>query len=249
MAIQIGGGITIGGGIGFATGAPVALEAAPTTLAQEYGGGYYFGTIDYSGGSGTQKYYLVVAPKSTQTSLAWGLADTIPNSFADGYSNTYAVPNTASYPAAQYARALSTGGFTDWYVPSFYEMDMLLTNLKPYNVNNNFESVTDGITIGVNPYSVPVGTGWTTTVPAWSANTAFRGPSGAQSFNGDNIASSQWWTSTERLGQFTMHNFIGGFTAAASNALGLPNMYGQFGAQFKTDAKNVRCIRRVAYYA
>jgi hypothetical protein len=243
MAITIGTGITIGGGIGFATGAPVVLEAAPTTIGQSYGGGYYFGTMDYSGGSGTQKYYLVVAPKSTQTSKAWGLADTIPNSFVDGYSNTYAVPNTASYPAAQYARALSTGGFTDWYVPAYYEKDLLLTNLKSYNVNNNYTATLDGRTIGVNSYSVPAGTGWTTTVPAWCADTAFRGPSGAQSFNGDDIASPQWWTSTEREGQFYMQNFIGVFTAWANI-----NTYGSFGTQFKTDAKNVRCIRRVAYY-
>jgi hypothetical protein len=122
-------------------------------------------------------------------------------------------------------------------------MDLLLTNLKSYNVNNNYTATLDGRTIGVNSYSVPAGTGWTTTVPAWCADTAFRGPSGAQSFNGDDIASPQWWTSTEREGQFYMQNFIGVFTAWANI-----NTYGSFGTQFKTDAKNVRCIRRVAYY-
>jgi len=239
MAINIGSGISIGGGIGVGTGAGAALPPAPTTIGQSYGGGYYFGTIDYSGGSGTQKYYLVVAPKSTQTSLAWGLADSIPNSFVDGYSNTYGVANTSSYPAAQYARGLSTGGYTDWYIPSWYEMQMMIYNLKPYTVSNLTGGSLDGRTFGVNAYAVPSTSAYTSSVPGQVADTAFQ-TGGAQVLDGDALSSNQWWTSTQREGAYTMQNLIGLFTTIGG--------YGSFGSQFKTDAKNIRCIRRVTYY-
>jgi hypothetical protein len=53
----------------------------------------------------------------------------------------------SSHPAAQFCVNLSIGGFTDWYLPSLYEMLSVYINLKP---TFGFDSGQ-----GVNPYSVP----------------------------------------------------------------------------------------------
>jgi len=52
------------------------------------------------------------------------------------------------FPAANFCQALSIGGFTDWYLPSRFEMDIAYFNLKPsVDVNNT--------SWGANVYSVP----------------------------------------------------------------------------------------------
>lgn len=52
------------------------------------------------------------------------------------------------FPAANFCEARSIGGFTDWYLPSRYELDIAYFNLKPGTTSN--------LTIvGANLYSVP----------------------------------------------------------------------------------------------
>ena len=52
------------------------------------------------------------------------------------------------FPAANFCQALSIGGFTDWYLPSRFEMDIAYFNLKPGTQVND-------TSWGTNIYSVP----------------------------------------------------------------------------------------------
>jgi hypothetical protein len=52
------------------------------------------------------------------------------------------------FPSANFCQALSIGGFTDWYLPSRFEMDIAYFNLKPGTQVNDTNW-------GANVYSVP----------------------------------------------------------------------------------------------
>ena len=64
-----------------------------------------------------------------------------------------------NYPAFNYCNLLgitSYNGYTDWYLPSLYELELIYRNFKPttttnYTVNSN----------GANIYSSPIGAGYT----------------------------------------------------------------------------------------
>ena len=101
---------------------------APAIGAFIYGG-YYAGMIDYSGTGAGPFYYLIVAPKSTQTSQDYKTTDTATggaNSLVDGAANTsYLVGvSPTTYPAAGYCDGLTTNGYTDWYLPAYYEVEI-----------------------------------------------------------------------------------------------------------------------------
>lgn len=55
---------------------------------------------------------------------------------------------TTAFPAANFCEALSIGGYTDWYWPSRYEMDIAYFNLKP-------DTTVNDTSWGTNFYSVP----------------------------------------------------------------------------------------------
>jgi hypothetical protein len=92
--------------------------------------------------------------------------------------------NDASHPAAQFCENLSIGGYTDWYLPALYELDIAYQNLKPTTSINN-------VSYGINPYSVPKRTvNRTTGVPARTSITAFQS-GGAEAF----LAGGHWSSS------------------------------------------------------
>jgi hypothetical protein len=197
-------------------------------------GGYFAGTIDYSGGSGTQVYNLVLSDKSSETLIEYGSTNGLSSTSAfDGFLNTQAI-NNSSYPAAQYARSLSLNGFTDWYIPAYFEMQILLYNFKPHTGENFIGSNTEYGSYGINPYSVPPTLPYTETSPAQNKKSIFRAD-GSQAF--DNGAVSAYWTSTQRGGIFTSQNYTGIFR---------DSNYGQFGSLFKDSVIFVRTIRKVA---
>jgi hypothetical protein len=201
-------------------------------------GGYYAGRIDYSGGSGTAVYDLYLAPKDTETTLGYGLADGITTSSVDGLANTQAL-NTANYPAAEYAVGLTTGGYSDWYIPAYYEMQMLMYNFKPATNDNVVgTSNSDYGAYGVNPYAVPTTEAYTLIVPAQITAAAFQ-EFGEQAMV--TTSNNGYWTSTQRGGIFTMQNWTGLFNTYGE--------HGYFGSAFKQPdqgSKGLRCIRRVA---
>jgi hypothetical protein len=150
-----------------------ATQYVPVNIGDEFGGGYFAGYISHTA-DGVPTHALIVAPRATgatgggytlTTSLKW--ADetvAVPahvtligaSSAFDGKVNTdlmmsLIASNTYSagaFPAAQFCADLSIGGFTDWYLPSRFELDIAYFNLKPGTQAND--------TIwGTNIYSVP----------------------------------------------------------------------------------------------
>jgi hypothetical protein len=102
----------------------------------------------------------------------------------DGAANS-ANMNNASHPAAQYCEGLSIGGYSDWYLPARYELDIAYENLKPTTTSNN-------TSWGINPYSVPERTvNRTAGSPAQTSIAAFQ-TGGAEAFD-----IGGHWSSTE----------------------------------------------------
>jgi hypothetical protein len=85
--------------------------------------------------------------------LAWKITATTTagtTSDFDGAANTAALVTAgiADHPAAEFCVNLSIGGFTDWYLPARWELDIAYFHLKPTTQSNNTGW-------GDNPYSVP----------------------------------------------------------------------------------------------
>jgi hypothetical protein len=79
------------------------------------------------------------------------------------------------HPAAQFCENLSIGGYSDWYLPARYELDIAYENLKPTTASNN-------TSWGINPYSVPERTvNRTAGAPAQTSVAAFQS-GGAEAF-------------------------------------------------------------------
>ncbi len=87
---------------------------------------------------------MIVAPKSTETQLSWGSYGTVRSttSTTDGVANTTTLFNlgSAAHPAAYYCRALSTGGYNNWYLPAKDELMTLYSNKSatPFVTANSF---------------------------------------------------------------------------------------------------------------
>lgn len=131
----------------------------PTVPGTPYGGGYYVGEMIYV--PTTARYALIIAPKSAETTAAWtsqNISSLVTSRF-DGYKNTYiTIPQSTAYPAANYARTLSLGGHTDWFLGAFYEHEVTYRNLKPSTQGHTMSAAEYtysiyGISKGENPYS------------------------------------------------------------------------------------------------
>lgn len=105
--------------------APIIIPTGPA-LGSSYQGGYYLGTINYDDG---RIFRLIVSLKSTETSLQWSTLSTNSLFFdnQDGFANNQQI-TSSSYPAGQYAWNLTTGGYTDWYLPSVAEWNTIKDN-------------------------------------------------------------------------------------------------------------------------
>jgi hypothetical protein len=102
----------------------------------------------------------------------------------DGAANT-ANMSGGAHPAADFCTGLSIGGYSDWYLPARYELDIAYENLKPTTDSNN-------TSWGINPYSVPERTvNRTAGDPAQTSVSAFQS-TGAEPFVAD-----FHWSSTE----------------------------------------------------
>jgi hypothetical protein len=102
------------------------------------GAGFWLGTA----GDGTSKMY--VAPKSTEVQLAWSSNGTVRStvSTTNGLENTNTLAGfgEAAHPAAYYAKNLTTGGYTTWYLPAKNELNTLYSNKSatPFATENSF---------------------------------------------------------------------------------------------------------------
>ena len=159
-------------------------------IGDAYEGGFFAGYISHTD-NGVATHGLIVAPSASgyngQAILAWKTTNTSTagtTSPFDGAINS-ANMNNASHPAAQYCEGLTIGGYSDWYLPARYELDIAYENLKPTTTSNS-------TLWGINPYSVPERTvNRTAGAPAQTSLAAFQA-GGAEDF----VAGAHW-SSTE----------------------------------------------------
>ena len=166
-------GMTIAGGV---TITPPSGGSGPTTIGEAYGGGYYAGKISTTG-NGVATHYLIIAPKATgQTTLYW----TNPNSnnpdttsVIDGPGNTNAM-NSSTYPAAQWIKNLTIGGYNDWYMPALNEVITLYYFLKPDTTANYAGFGSNANAVSPQPLNTNYNTASPAQSPAQTTATTFR---------------------------------------------------------------------------
>jgi len=176
-----------GGGTGLSIGTP---EALPTVIGEEALGGYFAGFISHTA-DGNATHGLIVAPAATgyngKSTLQWKTSQTSTSGTSseyDGAANTANMAD-ASHPAANYCAGLSIGGYSDWYLPARYELEIAYYNLKPTTDSNNTG-------FGTNAYSVPArGSNYTAGDPAQTSVAAF------QSGGAEDFVAGNHWSSTE----------------------------------------------------
>jgi hypothetical protein len=203
----------------------------PAVIGEPFGGGYFAGYISHTA-DGNPTHALIVAPRETgatgggyplTTNLAWKTAVTSTantTSIFDGAANTASMltAGIANHPAAEFCVNLAIGGFTDWYLPSRYELDIAYFNLKPSVTENN-------VSWGANDYSVPKRlTNNTLSYPTQTSLAIFN--TSLQSFVADNH-----WSSTE---------------LSATNGWFVNFDSGLQGGTTKTNSRRVRAFRRIA---
>jgi hypothetical protein len=172
-------------------------QPIPAVIGEPFGGGYFAGYISHTA-DGNPTHALIVAPRlegatggsyTLTTNLRW---KTLNNTTADttspfdGAANTAAIvtADIAIHPAANFCVGLSIDGFSDWYLPARYELDIAYFNLKP-------DTTTNDTSYGSNIYSVPRRTtNNTATYPTQTALTAFN--TSAEAFD-----TGPHWSSTE----------------------------------------------------
>jgi hypothetical protein len=203
----------------------------PAVIGEAFGGGYFAGYISHTA-DGNPTHALIVAPRETgatgtgytlTTMLAWKTANTTTagtTSAFDGAANTAAIVTAgiADHPAAEFCINLNIGGYSDWYLPARFELDIAYFNLKPSTVSNS-------TSWGINDYSIPKRTGNNTlTYPQQTYVPAFN--TSTEAFGGD-----FHWSSTE--------------TSATNGWLLGFNNGGQLGGS-KASSVRVRAFRRIA---
>ena len=197
----------------------------PPAIGAAYEGGFFAGQI---GVSSVATHNLVIGPLSTaQTQDRWKNANTATpgaDSDIDGPQNTadmVANGNSGIYPCAHFCNDLTTGGFSDWYMPAKNELEVCYYNLKPNTGNNNTSS-------GINPNAIPARASNYTNSPAVPSQTsvaAFQ-TGGAEAFFAGN-----YWSSTEFSATYARYQDFGS---------------GNQGSRYKNDIVRVRAVRRVA---
>jgi hypothetical protein len=124
-------------------------------------GGFFAGYISHTA-DGVPTHALIVAPRATgasgtgyipTTNRRWKFSRTVTDdtlSSFDGFANTAAMVTggITNHPAAEFCVNLSIEGFTDWYLPARFELDIAYENLKPTTGGNS-------TSWGINDYSVP----------------------------------------------------------------------------------------------
>jgi hypothetical protein len=190
-------------------------------IGDAYQGGYYSGK--YSLGGTT--YYLIVAPIATgQSNKQFSInttSGTGGNNNEDGYTNSNNM-NNSNFPAAQWARGLNIGGYTDWYMPSQNELCTVYYFLKPGTGTNDTAS-------GINYNAVapqPNGTNFTSGNPSQTTAAAF------QTGGAEALSTSRYYTSTDQNPYAYQQIFSNGSQVY---------VYGN-----RTVSLNVRAVRKVA---
>lgn len=171
--------------------------------------------------NGIGNYTVSISQTVTSTSLTAATSD------FDGVANGTLfkdIDNTVGsgstiFPQANFCEDLNIGGYTDWYWPSRYELDIAYFNLKPTSNGNN-------IGFGANVYSVPRRPLTNTFLfPTQTTVTAFKTASEA-------FVNSIHWSSTDE--------------SRPNRAISLDFSDNRQTGDVKTGVTRVRAFRRIA---
>ncbi|MGE0289658.1 MAG: DUF1566 domain-containing protein [Bradyrhizobium sp.] len=163
------------------------VEAFPA-IGEPHEGGYFGGRIRI----GDQVFAIIVAPKAEgqHKDCAWNRNTRQVEgalSYCDGLANTRAMAEAGS-KLAQWAQGLDIDGYTDWYLPSQDELEVLYRNLKP-TTNQNWCYARSGINLNAEPPTPP----YSPDLPAQTGAEMFR--AGA-----DQAFDETWyWSSTQHV--------------------------------------------------
>jgi hypothetical protein len=131
----------------------------PTIIGTPFDGGYYAGRLRVA----DDVFALIVAPKADGEHAKARLNQDLARvegalSFFDGAANTAALAAAGS-ELAKWAQSLAIGAFSDWYLPSRDELELIYRAFKPTEEENYCGS-------GDNPSSVPAGYAYSPDKPA-----------------------------------------------------------------------------------
>jgi uncharacterized protein with NRDE domain len=192
-------------------------------IGAAFGGGFFAGQISTAGNS-IADYNLVIGPVASaqNTNIKFKTSrtdDPGATSVIDGPANSTAM-NDASHPAAQFCKAVTTGGNSDWYMPAKNELEVCYYNLKPTTNTNDTSS-------GINANAVPArASNYTAGNPAQTSAAIFVTSTGAEAF-----VNSHYWNSTQN-----------GATTANRQYFNTGNQ----DTTYKNYYSRVRAVRRIA---
>lgn len=159
-------------------------------IGSAFQGGYFAGLFNIDG----QLHGLIVAPKAAGEleEARWGeYGNNIAGatSVYDGLANTQAMA-AEGYPLAKWALELNIDSFTDWYLPSRDELEILYRQFKP-TTETNYQYGRHG----ENSSAVPITQHYSAETPAQTSQEAFQ-EGGEEAFE-----DAWYWSSS----QFSPH--------------------------------------------
>lgn len=240
--------VTATNGVGTSPASTTSNSITPVlVIGEAYGGGYFAGQIS-TNANGIATHNLVIAPKSSQavkqykypSRLNW---DSARSTFNGEQNTSELVPLGAAgpaysqdftvVPAAHYCNDLVIGGYSDWYLPSLYELEICYYNLKPSNFNNS-----DVGRSTANPYAVPQRSGNYTYGPYAGPHSASNPAKtlvalfqegNSEAFDlGDTTVPAYYWTSTglpntdDRVGDAYAMIFMYGYARDITKSFEFP---------------------------
>ncbi len=168
----------------------VGLGAKPLAIGDFTEGGYFGGYISQNA-NGVATHGLIVAPAASgynsQNTLKWkNSSDSTygTQSSYDGAANTASMASDGQHPAASYCNGLTINGYSDWYLPARFELEIIYRNLKPTTGSNSTSK-------GSNSYAVPATSNYSSNNPGQTAVALFQS-GGSEAFN-----TGFHWLSTE----------------------------------------------------
>jgi hypothetical protein len=196
--------------------------ASSPSIGDAYLGGFFAGYISHTANS-VATHGLIVAPAATGSATRRLKTTTTRDSGAEsnfnGSVNTANTDNLA-HPAAQFCAGLSIDGYSDWYLPARFELDIAYYNLKPTTTSNSR-------LWGINDYSVPK-----RTVNNTSGNPARTSIAVFQSGGPEAFPSEEIWSSTQHPTDSDTWTVL--FTTGSQRD------------RLKTDIRPVRAFRKFA---
>lgn len=202
---------------------PPVVTVAPPAIGDAYEGGFYYGQITIDG----VIYNLVLSPRASGEVPASvykndALGFTGNTSLNDGklIQENMVAAGISNFPAQEAVMAMTIGGFSDWYIPSKLELEIVYRNLKPVATQNLSP-------YGANASAVPPTSNYTPSDPSRTTLTDFI------STGTNNMTAGYYYSATQGLnGELWVH--LKRFTNGADS---------QYKAEY---ASPVRAIRRVS---